>query len=595
VEAYDIASNTWSTVAPYPDSVGWLMSTSIGGFIYAAGGISSTESLKTYRYDPAGNSWNDAAIADLPSTRWSSASDILKGKWVLAGGYSGNIVQNTALQWDPVGNIWSAIDRLPAVRSRMSGATANGVEFYAVGGRDASGGFNGNNNTYKYKTYGLCQPTFTPSLTPTGPATNTRTATRTFTSTRTSTPTATIVPCGAGSNYLITQSTGSITPGVTRVDGTGCDDCLTTIALPFGFNLYDRTFTSVQASSNGQLDFLLGDASYDNTCLPDTLASYAIFPHWDDMTTEANVGCSGHSGGSCGIYTTVAGTAPNRVFIIEWRAVYYDETTLPVSLEVLLYEAPNAGGARPFEVIYGVGADRGANATVGVQKGTGSVFTQYSCNVAVLNSGLKLRFEAPPCVPTATPTPLGVNLVGHVTWHNVPLGPRSVQPITLSLKLGTTETNYPAQNTDASGFFTVNVAGLPNGTYDWRVMGPDGQDPPPGTNTRAGSLANCGTVALTGSDTSMNNDVVFSPACPAGCIRGGDANNSNNVNAQDFNIIKLQFGQPPSTYTGDANNDTVVNSQDFNIMKANFGQAGCSAVLSPGAGKDAKGDSNTNK
>ena len=152
----------------------------------------------------------------------------------------------------------------------------------------------------------------------------------------------------------------------------------------------------------------------------------------------------------------------------------------------------------------------------------------------------------------------------------------------MSLRLGATELNYPQQTTDASGFFTVTVSGSLLGTAVWRVMGPDGVS---GGNVTSGFLANCGTVELTGaSQTNMNNDEVLLPACPAGCIRGGDSNNSNIVNVSDFSILKGQFGQA-GTNIGDANNDLVVNVSDFNIQKANFGQAGCSAILAPGERK----------
>ena len=73
---------------------------------------------------------------------------------------------------------------------------------------------------------------------------------------------------------------------------------------------------------------------------------------------------------------------------------------------------------------------------------------------------------------SAALTPASV-LVGHVTWQSRPAEPDARQqvPITLTLKLGATEVNYPSQTTDASGFFTISVDGLANGMYDWRVKG----------------------------------------------------------------------------------------------------------------------------
>ena len=129
-------------------------------------------------------------------------------------------------------------------------------------------------------------------------------------------------------------------------------------------------------------------------------------------------------------------------------------------------------------------------------------------------------------------------------------------PVTLTLKLGAIETNYPSQNTDASGYFTVSVAGLPNGTYDWRVKGPK-------------YLANAGTVALTGATTT---------SVEMGLMRVGDANNDNVVNATDFTILKATFGKsigdPGYDDRADFTGERVVNASDFALLRINFGSAG---------------------
>src|SRR5206468_6193711 len=65
VEVYDIASNTWSMAANYPFANHSLMAVALGSYIYASGGNASPD--KTWRYDPGTNTWDDAAIADLPA------------------------------------------------------------------------------------------------------------------------------------------------------------------------------------------------------------------------------------------------------------------------------------------------------------------------------------------------------------------------------------------------------------------------------------------------------------------------------------------------------------------------------------------------
>src|SRR4029077_12742081 len=86
----------------------------------------------------------------------------------------------------------------------------------------------------------LPSPTPTPTASPSATATATPTATAT----------ATVSPCQIG----ITQIAGTIVPGTTDI-GSHCDDCITTVTLPFPFTLYDQTFNSVNLSSNGNAQF----------------------------------------------------------------------------------------------------------------------------------------------------------------------------------------------------------------------------------------------------------------------------------------------------------------------------------------------------
>src|SRR4051794_36325782 len=98
-------------------------------------------------------------------------------------------------------------------------------------------------------------------------------------------------------------------------------------------------------------------------------------------------------------------------------------------------------------------------------------------------------------------------------------------PVTLTLKLGTTEVNYPAQTTDATGHFTVSVGGLPAGNYAWRVKG-------------SKWLANSGTAPLT-----LGRSRAPMISVEMGLLRAGDCDNNNVVNLIDFNILKLTFGR----------------------------------------------------
>ena len=111
--------------------------------------------------------------------------------------------------------------------------------------------------------------------------------------------------------------------------------------------------------------------------------------------------------------------------------------------------------------------------------------------------------------------------------------------------------DYPIRTTDASGFFTVPVASLYPGTYQWRVKG-------------VRSLANAGTLVLSGGSLSVE----------MGLMKVGTANGDEVINTIDFNILKSQFGQAGPTLSADFDNNGVVNTGDFNLLKNNFGQSG---------------------
>ena len=84
VDVYDIATNTWGTVAPYPAAAAGIMAVAANGYIYAGGGSNGIYIAKTYRYDPAANVWDDAAVRDLPTGRAGAATAVLNGAWLIA-------------------------------------------------------------------------------------------------------------------------------------------------------------------------------------------------------------------------------------------------------------------------------------------------------------------------------------------------------------------------------------------------------------------------------------------------------------------------------------------------------------------------------
>ncbi len=204
------------------------------------------------------------------------------------------------------------------------------------------------------------------------------------------------------------------------------------------------------------------------------------------------------------------------------------------------------------------------NALIGIAASGGNMWAVGGRSDGGAASTLVEQYADVPCLtPTPTDTPVPASeLVGHVTWQGRPAQPNALQqvPITLTLKMDVTEVNYAVQNTDSSGFFTVSVAGLTSGTYNWRVKNPK-------------YLANSGQIALAGDPTTQ---------VEMGLMRAADANNDNLVNATDFNVMKVTFGKgigdPNYDARADFNGDNVVNATDFNLLKVNFGQGGAPPV-----------------
>jgi hypothetical protein len=130
-------------------------------------------------------------------------------------------------------------------------------------------------------------------------------------------------------SYTFALSGTPFVSGVTDI-GNHCDNCGTAITLPFPVSLYGQTFMAATAGSNGQLIF---GTPYDDsgvTCSPfgNTVGTYVMAPYWADQCTSncGNTACTG-----CGIFTTTVGTAPDRIFYVEFRTQYFNQTITRLS------------------------------------------------------------------------------------------------------------------------------------------------------------------------------------------------------------------------------------------------------------------------
>jgi hypothetical protein len=266
---------------------------------------------------------------------------------------------------------------------------------------------------------------------------------------------------GANCQYVITNGIDTIVPGATDI-GNHCLNCGTLITLPFPFLLYDHTFNAVTVSSTGRLSFACNNEPGDGmvTCLPapPNMCPYdfTIFALWRDWNTlPDSIGCSRWQNG-CGIFTSVSGTPPNRIFNIEWHVAWDNDNTRTGNFAVRLYENdPN----KRFDVIYGYSQGAAGGDAAGVQGQSGS-FTQNFCNAALPQNTSRIYTCVTP-TPTPTPNPTTVTTTNDS-------GPGSLRQVLAEANDGDTINFDPALNGQSIQLTTAELVIDKNLT----IMGP---------------------------------------------------------------------------------------------------------------------------
>ena len=417
VQVYDVATNTWSSGTAAPNDFLLAGYQQVGQYLYVVGGFEvagpnraaaamtsvlsggqseapDANNATTLRLDmtSAPGAWSTGPAFTPARADFGLAFDAGTNKLyaiggdITGGGFfdSTNLVDELSVASWPAGSWAASTPNLP-----LPNRQANQAGFYGAGQIWSVGGLDGSTFAFsadvERRSNGSGCPSGTPTSTPTG------TVTPTPTNTPTATPTCT-------PSYTTSTQAGAIIPGTTDT-GNHADDGTTPITIPFTVNLYGTPYTAANVDSNGTLQFLSSVTNFTNACLPAAAYNDAIFPHWDDLRTDANTGCASFPGGTCGIYTAVTGSAPNRTFVIEWRAVYFANTATTANFEVLMHE-----NSSNFEVVYGTLAGGGTSATAGVQQGTGTQFTQFACNTSLADN-TQVNYTLGTCgTPTATPT-----------------------------------------------------------------------------------------------------------------------------------------------------------------------------------------------
>ena len=195
---------------------------------------------------------------------------------------------------------------------------------------------------------------------------------------------------GSTYNVLDSNDQGGPTFGWVEISGPGTplnlgDDDSGNVPLPFTFNYFGTDHSQVFVNSNGNLTFVGSFSGYSNRCFPTSERHDIIAGLWDDLYPP--------SGGD--IYFETRGTAPNRMFIVEWSNVPHIDTVGEATFEIILKEGSNDILFQYLDVDFGdISYDNGASATVGIQNTSDSCGSvSYSCNDAVISDQFAILFS----------------------------------------------------------------------------------------------------------------------------------------------------------------------------------------------------------
>jgi len=187
-------------------------------------------------------------------------------------------------------------------------------------------------------------------------------------------------PCDFASTGNYTRGTSPLgfieacnLPGAQRILTTQTEG-IESVTLPFPFRFYGTQQTTMGVSVNGAVGFPTITSDSNNLNLPSAALGNGIFPFWDDLQTRPT-----------GICTATVGSAPDRLFIVQWSNVDLQDRGIggdlgaSLNFEVILAEATQA-----IHVLYGDmlgdGRASGSSATIGIQQAGGARYDRYAYN-----------------------------------------------------------------------------------------------------------------------------------------------------------------------------------------------------------------------
>lgn len=156
-QAYDPATNRWSTVAPLPapQPLDHIQVAAVNGKVYYIGGVTAWPGPSVgsvYIYDTTTNTFSAGAPMPAGRDRGAGGTAVVDGKIYVAGGIHASTTVGWFDVYDPATDTWTSLPDLPHRRDHFQGAVLNG-KLWAIGGRISSSSTRvGYNEAYDFTT-----------------------------------------------------------------------------------------------------------------------------------------------------------------------------------------------------------------------------------------------------------------------------------------------------------------------------------------------------------------------------------------------------------------------------------------------------------
>ncbi len=263
--------------------------------------------------------------------------------------------------------------------------------------------------------------------------------------------------------YVLTESQLTYQPisgSVVTLSST--DYGRATVSLPFTFVFYGTPYNEVTISADGLVLLGTGTAGSSNRAIPNASSPNGfVAGWWDDMDGENG-----------DIQTTTLGTAPNRVFVIQyrnWDRYFPSSTSTQVNFQIKLYERSNV-----IQIHYGPfrAGNTNDSATVGIespdgQSGVEGLACVPGCTAADLLANRLLTFSIQPDLqtPSATaPTIVYGAIPAQVSAQVVNAGGQDAGAFTVQAVLSSDDTYDPGTDQVLTGSAQVPSLGAGQGT-----------------------------------------------------------------------------------------------------------------------------------